>query len=568
MSFPRIHGRPRALTYRRRRRAMFGIAVAGAMQLSAVVAGLPSLAHPSGAMAAAGQTTYQTTTAHTCGTTFTINFLRPTTPGTLLVLVASISSGNGDYGISAGWAGVGGNYAPGFLYNLITYMYFDNPGGLTSVSLSTPSPGSCQSFTFVEFSASTVGGTYDTTATIQNGYGSSVSGMAANTGAMTQARELVIWATGQNANPEAYVPGSGMTPAASDGVSNGVGVSSEIEFAVAPNPSGFVASSSWSSSAPAVATITTLAVTWPTGVTPPGNPSDSCYAGTAAVDGFVGGTYIKLRAQQLNPQTELVCARLDNGQGVNFGGALQITTSGTLPGAPSSDGNLAACTQSGNLDSPPLPSPLFSNTTFFPVFTNLVASEFRNNGEVDVCVSATAASTTVAQHLYLPLPNAGNVVNAVQFLPDPAGTGVPVPTPAFGGNPSATCENGGGSALVNANLAGTQAWLYTLQERPTKLDVCVRLGQSGGDGGEMSLDTTGFPGIAPVVQTGSDTTGCTQPVDHLNTPEQVWLDISATGANPAAVCLTINGVVNRLTLGTTGSGALPNPQWNPDPGTP
>jgi hypothetical protein len=98
--------------------------------------------------------------------------------------------------------------------------------------------------------------------------------------------------------------------------------------------------------------------------------------------------------------------------------------------------------------------------------------------------------------------------------------------------------------------------------------VCVRLGQSGGAGGELSLDTTGFPGIVPVVQTGSDTTGCTQPVDHVDNPEQLWLDISGTGANPAAVCLTVNGVVNRLTLGTTGSAALPNPQWNPDPGTP
>jgi hypothetical protein len=468
MRFPPTGWRPRGLAgWRPGRRAMAGIAAAGAMQLSAVAAGLPSLAHPSGAVAAAGQTTYQTATAHACSTSFTVNFLRPTTPGTLLVLVASINSGNGNSSISSGWASVGGNYAPGFLYNLITYMYFDNPGGLTSVALTHPN-GACESLTFVEFSASTVGGTYDTSATIRNAYGSSVSGMGANTGAMTQTRELVIWATGQSANPEAYVPGSGMTPAGSDGVSNGIGVSSEIEFAVAPNPSGFNASSSWSSSAPAVATITTLAVTWPSGVTPPGNPSDSCYAGTTAVDGFVDGTYLKLRAQQVNAQTELVCLRIDNGAGVNFGGALQITTSGTLPGAPSADGNLAPCTQSGNLDSPPLPNPLFSNTTFFPVFTNLVASEFRSNGEVDVCVSATAASTTVAQHLYLPLPNAGNVVNAVQLLPDPAGTSVPLPTPAYAGNPSATCENGGGSALVNADIAGTQTWLYTLQERPTK----------------------------------------------------------------------------------------------------
>jgi hypothetical protein len=141
-------------------------------------------------------------------------------------------------------------------------MYANNPGGLTSVTVGHPY-GACQAVSFVEFSATATTGTYDTTAVRTNAYATPVTSMSGSTGALAQPGELVIWATGQYTNPESYVPGSNMAPAASNGTPNGTGVSSEIEFATAPSKSSFTASSSWSAAAGAVATITTIPVSWP-----------------------------------------------------------------------------------------------------------------------------------------------------------------------------------------------------------------------------------------------------------------------------------------------------------------
>src|SRR5437867_5417225 len=299
-----------------RRRVMAAIVVSCAVQLLGLAAGPRSPLAPTAASAATFIN--QTATKSACANSFTFTFPRPTSPGTLLVLVSAINSGNGNGVSSPGWNFVTGTYGPGYLFNVETWMYFSNPGGLTSVTV-TQSDGNCEALTFVEFSASAATGAPDTAGNVVNSYGVPTSSLSGSTGTMQQAGELVIWGTGQGANPEAYSPGTAMTMADNDGAANGTGVSSEIEYAIAPTTGSFTASSSWTAAAAAVGTIVSVPVTLLNSA-PTSYPSDLCTAGTTAIDGWVGGVYVRLRAQQPNTQTEWVCLRVDAGLGASFGG--------------------------------------------------------------------------------------------------------------------------------------------------------------------------------------------------------------------------------------------------------
>jgi hypothetical protein len=97
----------------------------------------------------------------------------------------------------------------------------------------------------------------------------------------------------------------------------------------------------------------------------------------------------------------------------------------------------------------------------------------------------------------------------------------------------------------------------------SKVELCVRAQGASSAGGRLTVDATGSPGVTPVYQLASNTTGCTLDV-ATNDDAQLYVRRSATGANPASVCVTLGGTTERITVGYSGTAIPPAVTWTAD----
>lgn len=271
------------------------------------------------------------------------------------------------------------------------------------------------------------------------------------------------------------------------------------------------------------------------------DPSATC-PGAALLEGYAGDVSVTLRAVQVDPQDVWVCAAVDNGSWLHAGGRLRVSLPGTvsLP-PPVVDGDTAACAQPGNLL--PGPHPLL-DVTAAGVALQLDAAA--TTQQAQVCLTAGA----VQNRVLLALPQVTSAP-AVAFDPDPPGTQQP-PVPPPPPTPSGTCQSEtGAQRLVDMQIAGTRAWVYTAQGPSGATDICA------GVNGPVVAFGGMVRGSAPLA---SGTSACT--VDLLTVAEPVALAVQTTASGtPPAVCVSLLGIAETATTGS-------NPTWLPDPGTP
>jgi hypothetical protein len=297
--------------------------------------------------------------------------------------------------------------------------------------------------------------------------------------------------------------------------------------------------------------------------------SDTCTSSAAKTvfDGFAGSTYAKLIADQPSSQDTAVCYRVDQGAS-QPGGRLDVLVSASAP-PPTVDNNYKACsTTAGNTF--PGTHPLFSNTLLG--FTDMVDAYTDVSGDVWLCAQA---DPVLGERVLAKEPSVGALPsNSLDSPP----VGPPVPTAGPVGVPSTTCQNGAGNVqALDANIGGTQVWLYGWKESSTKVDLCVRAQNPAQNptqsaGGELTVNATGTPGVQLVGPSiGSDPTPCTFAIDSL-TVAGVTVTIKSTpaGANPASLCVISSSLQQPVvvTAGFTGTPTAPSATWTPDPGTP
>jgi hypothetical protein len=284
-------------------------------------------------------------------------------------------------------------------------------------------------------------------------------------------------------------------------------------------------------------------------------------------DGFVGSSYAKLITDQPNTQTNSVCFRVDQGTTFEPGGRLDVPVSASAPAITTDTSYNACSTTPGNTI--PGSHPMFS-TSGPPLGTDMIDSYADGNGNAWLCLEADPA---VGSRVKINQGSAGGPPTLNQDSPP---VGAPSPAPGPTGQPSTTCQNGSNPdpvQAIDANIAGTQVWLYGWKESPTKIDLCLRAqNTSQNAGGKITIDATGAPGVTPVgPSAGSDNSACTQTVRTISA-EGVTVTLSTTpmGANPAAVCVTSPSLPQPVVIsgGFTGSPAAGHSSWTPDTGTP
>ncbi len=298
----------------------------------------------------------------------------------------------------------------------------------------------------------------------------------------------------------------------------------------------------------------------------PGYPSDDCALGAPLAEGFVAGNFVRVRSVQAGSNTTWVCVRAD-GPALSWGGKFVVTGPGvTLPALPSTDSNVTACsTTPGN--TVPGPHPVLGGVLGDPndpPYVPFLVDSYAAGGNAWVCVRAGSFAVRA-----LVSTGVSPTAPSVTFQPDLPGRYQP-PAPAAPFTPSGTCQNGtsGVTRYEDVNVLGSRTFLYTWQQSPSVLRICVRNGLLATVGGMLTVDTTNLNGSLPTVRTGSDTVGCPVTVARVDQPAVVEVRRSGTGAVPASVCLTVGSTTVRVTA-TTGNGGPPaSVTWSPDPGTP
>jgi len=297
-------------------------------------------------------------------------------------------------------------------------------------------------------------------------------------------------------------------------------------------------------------------------------PSEDCEGGTNVVDGYGGGSYVRVRVHQPDPSTLWVCVRAD-GASVGHGGRFTLSTAGTaLPNTPTTDTDWEACTVTpGDIDA--LPDPVYDATIAGNVHVRFDA--YQSTTEFWTCVKV---GNEARYRVKVPLAPGGGTPT-VTFLPDPPDAGPPVPSdsPVYASGDCARASSGTRTEWLNGDIANSHVWLSSWAESTSRGHVCVRLEGGGSVGGKLTLDTTLNPGISPVV--GSTTsagkpTECSQPLYEQASPSELRLFVTPAGANPAGVCIKRDGVDwQMIRLGASGSPNVSMPvAWTPDPGTP
>lgn len=299
------------------------------------------------------------------------------------------------------------------------------------------------------------------------------------------------------------------------------------------------------------------------GTAPNGFPSDDCTTGTV-VDGYVNGSYVKLRVQQPDAQTTWICERFESG-GVAQGTKTIITTPGvSSPGLPTTDGAATACASPGN--GVPGPHPTLKGAVgdpSDPPYVPFLLDTYLGAGQAWLCLQAGSAFTG---RVIVPLPVTPDVPSIVQYA-DSAQSHLPPPTANPGSN-SGACDaaaTGTKRSLANADVGNEHVWLSTWQESTARTHVCVRGQGISTAGGRLTVDASAMPGAGTLVTTSTtDMTPCTTVVLHLESPIPIDISRSPTGAVPASVCVVQGTTKQRVTVDPNGTPSVPTVAWSPD----
>jgi Glycine rich protein len=270
-----------------------------------------------------------------------------------------------------------------------------------------------------------------------------------------------------------------------------------------------------------------------------GTPSNDCNGlGTSVVDGFLDGVYVRLRTapDPVDPTNTWVCVAVDNGT-THVGGKLVVDA--TAPGPVEVDDFQGTC------DGDPGSRLLNEDGAVGPIPFDI---DINNPaGQVWLCLSVN--NGTVAKRVVVSEVLPSNV----SFLADPATPYPYAEAPAPVGQPSSTCQNattGSRTRLVNADVATSHLWLYTLAESSSRADVCVRAQTPlASAGGRLTVDGGGGQTFV-TTDNSSDFSVCDTNVISLTTPP---LQVRLHAGHPAWVCLQLGGMVfRRVEITTTG----------------
>jgi hypothetical protein len=273
-------------------------------------------------------------------------------------------------------------------------------------------------------------------------------------------------------------------------------------------------------------------------------PSNDCVdpTTTVAIDGYIGSLYARLRTQRVGSET-WICARVQPEGGTEYAGGKLVAGSTDVP-VVADDESASCAAQSGNVHvtGGQIGDPSDPNT-YLPYSLDI----WRGDDQAWVCLQAGVGTRVMFDGRVAPFQQ-----------DDPVAAASPPRTPWTPGVNSAECEaqvGGTKTRLVNAVIGGAQVWT-TGWRSGSKTMLCVRAQQgSTAEGGRLTIDTAGVPGVEPITQVGSDTTGCSLMV-FSNDTAQLAVRRSGNSDNPASVCVTRGTTTVRLTLGYTAT--VPN----------
>lgn len=280
--------------------------------------------------------------------------------------------------------------------------------------------------------------------------------------------------------------------------------------------------------------------------------SDDCASGTTLVQLAAGGHYVHVQMSGRD-----TCWRID-GPTVAAGGKVTVTDpNSSVPPVAAVDDNTAVCTKlfDGGIADPSRPGGEL----------RISLGTAATTGSASVCVQLGEQRHRVEQRF----PSSGGTPAVVAaFDPPGRSSGTITPQP---GLPSSSCSGQSTSTTHSATRSGVAfSHVTSWQETPTRLHLCARyesVGTGGPSvGGRLTLDSTGSSGITPVASIGFDAVGCGPKLVFTEAP--VIMELRASTANPASVCLVLSGITVRAAAGATGASSPPTAIWSPDPGTP
>jgi len=302
-----------------------------------------------------------------------------------------------------------------------------------------------------------------------------------------------------------------------------------------------------------------------------------CSVGTSHVDGYVSDTYLHV-ASQVVGDTATVCLRFDDGGPATAGGSVTVTApEGASPPVVST--STAVCDTAGT---EPVPQPLVLGELGDPsepeTYVKYYADVRLDGSDVSVCVKVGTQGSDinlVSQAVTITVPDAGDVTPDVNFAPYAGGSPLPAEAPHDDlAQPSAACQtatSGQVTRLLNLAIDGVRTYAYVHTD--TELArACVRVAGAPQEGGGVAfLDTSGFPGIAPVADVlpgvGPDDpdSPCSLQVVRNDTPVTVHLHRSSTGTIPVALCARVASAELSVQVGFEGNAsATPDVGFAPD----
>ena len=293
--------------------------------------------------------------------------------------------------------------------------------------------------------------------------------------------------------------------------------------------------------------------------------SDQCTSPLlTVVDGWVGGTYARVRVQQNGTDT-VVCYRLDQGTTLQ-GGQIVVSPGAVTVGLPTTDTNDTACS-SATGNAVPQPHPLVAAST---PLGDVRLDTYASTGTPAAWICVTAGPL----HERILVPVSAGGVPGVAVNSDPIAQPAPAPDAGPAGDPSSTCvANGGSSAAqyIDATVGVTHEWLSVWQRSSGELDVCARMQGPVTEGGLVAVTLPVVPGgvqVTPVYGVGSDTSACSFAF-VVSEPVSLLLATNQPGSTPVVVCAGAAGAALAVTVGatvTTGPVQPPSlPAFTPDP---
>ncbi len=293
--------------------------------------------------------------------------------------------------------------------------------------------------------------------------------------------------------------------------------------------------------------------------------SDSCSDDATVADGFGGGTYVKLRAEQVDPDTTWICLRA-TGASQNFGGRVEITgaAAGQLP---THDEDSPACVENAEDNAVPGNHPVRSGTVGpnqTPFMVDVLA--MRDGSAAWLCVQVGNVHKRLIVPLEGPTPPTVRIFSDAPPVPNPA----PEHPPA--GYPSGGCQDGAGgehASFMNAELvSGAHVWLESWRSSERRALMCVRFESPFETfGGALLVDATGSPGLTPVITPGDHMTPCPRNVFRSD-QNDVEIKRSDVGVTPASLCVRKGETTVSLSANVIGSATPPTVAFTDDPDNP